>query len=279
MARKRMFDLELINTEKFLDLPISAKALYFLLGMEADDEGFITPKKVLRLYGASEDDLKILIMKKFVIPFASGVVVITDWKRNNYLDKNRIKETIYVKEKSQIIFDEITEKYAYKKLCLTNVKQMLNQYSIEENRIEENNSTTTPTITHACIQDNELIDNHEEELPVEELQTSDIYSYLESAWGRTLSPYEYTLLENWTNDEITRYAIKESVKCNARSIKYVETIVSALKSKGIKTEADAIKESNNFRMKQEELKSGRGTSKSKLEEDRERIRKWANSND
>lgn len=265
MARKRMFDLELINTEEFLDLPISTKALYFLLGMEADDEGFITPKRVLRLYGASEDDLKVLIMKKFVIPFASGVVVITDWQRNNYIDKNRLKETIYIKEKEQIIFNEITKKYEYKQPCLTNVKQMLNQYSIEENSIEEiriDNSPTTPTITHTC-------DNNEQ----------DIFSYLESAWGRTLSPYEYQLLQNWENNEITRYAIKESVKCNARSIKYVERIVSNLKANGIMTEAEATKYSDNFRMKQEELKSGRGTSKSKLEEDREQIRKWANSND
>lgn len=143
MARKRMFDLEIINQDSFFDLPMEAKALYFLLGMEADDEGFVSPKKILRLYGGTEDSLKILAIKKFIIPFKTGVIVITDWKRNNYLDKNRIKETIYQKEKQQLEYDETTEKYVLKSECLTDVKQMLNQnrieeYSIEENRIENN---------------------------------------------------------------------------------------------------------------------------------------------
>ena len=79
-----MFDLEIINQDSFLDLPMESKALYFLLGMEADDEGFINPKKVLRLYGGTEDSLKVLIAKNFIIPFSTGVIVITDWKRNNY---------------------------------------------------------------------------------------------------------------------------------------------------------------------------------------------------
>ena len=138
MARKRMFDLEIINQDNFFDLPMEAKALYFLLGMEADDEGFVSPKKILRLYGGTEDSLKILAIKEFIIPFKTGVIVITDWKRNNYLDKNRIKETIYQKEKQQLNYDENTEKYVLKNESLTNVKQMLNQNSIEENSIEEN---------------------------------------------------------------------------------------------------------------------------------------------
>ena len=134
MARKRMFDLEIINQDSFLDLPMESKALYFLLGMEADDEGFVAPRKVLRLYGGTEDSLKVLIAKNFIIPFSTGVIVITDWKRNNYLDKKRVKETIYQEEKKQLTYNEKTEKYE----CLTNVKQMLNENRIEENRIEEN---------------------------------------------------------------------------------------------------------------------------------------------
>ncbi len=131
MARKRMFDLDIISQDSFLDLPMDAIALYFLLGMEADDEGFINPKKVLKLYGGKEDSIKILILKGFLIPFNSGVVVITDWKRNNYLQKDRIKSTIYQDEKSQLKYDEITQKYMLFNKCLTNV-------NIEENRIEEN---------------------------------------------------------------------------------------------------------------------------------------------
>ena len=101
-----MFDLDVISQDSFLDLPMDAIALYFLLGMEADDEGFINPKKVIKLYGGKEDSIKILILKGYLIPFESGVVVITDWKRNNYLSKDRVKPTIYQEEKSLLKYDE-----------------------------------------------------------------------------------------------------------------------------------------------------------------------------
>lgn len=134
MAQKRMFDKDVISLDNFLDLPMDAKALYFLLGMEADDEGFVSPKRVVRLYGGTEDSIKILIMKGFLIPFNTGVVVITDWRRNNWLDKRRVKPTIYTDEKSSITFNELTEKYE----CLADAKQMLREYRREENSIEEN---------------------------------------------------------------------------------------------------------------------------------------------
>lgn len=137
MARKRMFDLEIINQDSFLDLPMESKAIYFLLGMEADDEGFVAPKKVLRLYGGTEDSLKILIAKNFIIPFSTGVIVITDWKRNNWLDSRRIKNTIYQEEKTQITYNPVSEKYEFNG-CLANAKPMLSENSIEENRLEEN---------------------------------------------------------------------------------------------------------------------------------------------
>jgi hypothetical protein len=126
-----MFDLDIINQDSFIELPTDAIALYFLLGMEADDEGFVNPKRIMKLYGGKEDSIKVLVAKGYLIPFESGVVVITDWKRNNYLQKDRIKPTIYSTEKSMITFNEITQKYALFNECLTNV-------NIEENRIVEN---------------------------------------------------------------------------------------------------------------------------------------------
>lgn len=139
MAKKRMFDNEIISQDSFIDLPKEAIALYFLLGMEADDEGFVAPKKVMRIYAISDDTLKILVAKNYIIPFKSGVVVITDWKRNNYLDKNRITPTIYQEEKEQLIFDDKKSKYLLND-CGSSVKQMLNNglTSIEEKSIEEN---------------------------------------------------------------------------------------------------------------------------------------------
>lgn len=98
-----MFDKAIIDTDKFMDLPLSCKALYFLLGMDADDEGFVSAKKVLRVHGGSDDDIKILLAKNFLIAFETGVIVITDWNSNNYLNTNRIKPTEYQKEKKQLI--------------------------------------------------------------------------------------------------------------------------------------------------------------------------------
>lgn len=101
MAR-RMFSPKITNTDSFLDMPVSARELYFQLGMNADDDGFITPKKVIRMIGASEDDLKILVAKNFVIPFESGVIVITAWKVNNLIRKDWYQETIYREEKRML---------------------------------------------------------------------------------------------------------------------------------------------------------------------------------
>lgn len=106
-----MFDRAIIDTDNFMDLSMSGKALYFLLGMEADDEGFVSSRKVMRVHGGNLDDLKVLIAKKFVIPFESGVVVITDWKKNNWLDTRRIRPTEYEKEKKMLVLTE-SKQYA-----------------------------------------------------------------------------------------------------------------------------------------------------------------------
>jgi len=98
-----MFSLEIVDTDKFLDMPSSAQVLYFHLGMRADDDGFVSsPRKITMLVGCAPDDMKILIAKGFVIHFENGVCVITDWKRNNYIQKDRYKETFYIEEKSQL---------------------------------------------------------------------------------------------------------------------------------------------------------------------------------
>ena len=104
MANKRMFNLNLIDTDLFLEMPISSQNLYFHLGMRADDEGFVgNPKKIIRTIGANEDDLRVLITKNFVIPFETGVIVIRHWKLNNYLRNDRKQDTIYQYEKSLLV--------------------------------------------------------------------------------------------------------------------------------------------------------------------------------
>lgn len=100
MAERRMFAKTIIDSDAFLDMPLSTQALYFHLSMRADDEGFINnPKKIQRMIGASEDDLKVLIAKRFIIPFESGIVVIKHWRIHNYIQKDRFKETVYKEER------------------------------------------------------------------------------------------------------------------------------------------------------------------------------------
>ncbi len=89
MARRRMFSLDIVDTDLFLDMPSSVRLLYYDLGMRADDEGFVTPQKILRLTGASGDDLKILIGKGFAHIFEDGVLVILHWNKNNYIQSDR----------------------------------------------------------------------------------------------------------------------------------------------------------------------------------------------
>lgn len=107
MAERRMFAKTIIDSDAFLDMPLSAQSLYFHLSMRADDDGFINnPKKVQRMIGAADDDLKLLVLKKFIIPFETGIVVIKHWKIHNYIRQDRYKETVYQEEKRRLNVEE-----------------------------------------------------------------------------------------------------------------------------------------------------------------------------
>ena len=107
MAERRMFAKTIIDSDAFLEMPLSTQALYFHLSMRADDEGFINnPKRIQRMICCSDDDMKILIAKAFIIPFESGIVVIKHWKINNYLRSDRFKPTDYVEEKSHLFLKD-----------------------------------------------------------------------------------------------------------------------------------------------------------------------------
>ncbi|HJJ54797.1 MAG TPA: hypothetical protein O0X50_01770 [Methanocorpusculum sp.] len=107
MAERRMFALTIIDSDAFLDLPISAQALYFHLAMRADDDGFINkPRAVMNMIGAKNDDAKILVERKFIVPFDSGVVVIKHWRIHNFIRKDTYHETKYKFEKAQLYLDE-----------------------------------------------------------------------------------------------------------------------------------------------------------------------------
>ena len=107
MAERRMFAKTIIDSDAFLDMPVTARLLYYDLSMRGDDDGFInSPKKIMRMIGASQDDLSLLIAKKFIIPFDNGVVVIKHWRIHNYIRKDTYKETPYKEQKALLELDE-----------------------------------------------------------------------------------------------------------------------------------------------------------------------------
>ena len=144
MAERRMFAKTIIDSDAFLDMPLSTQALYFHLSMRADDDGFINnPKKIQRMIGASEDDLKLLCAKRFIIPFESGIVVIKHWKIHNYIRNDRYKETVYQEEKALLT---IKDNNAYTlddnklSLGIPNDNQMDTQVRLGKDRLVEDRS-------------------------------------------------------------------------------------------------------------------------------------------
>ncbi|CAO77371.1 DnaD-like helicase loader [Streptococcus phage M102] len=138
MAQRRMFSKKITETDKFLEMPLSSQALYFHLSMGADDEGFIDRAKTIqRIIGASDDDMKLLIAKGFLIPFESGVVVIRHWRIHNYIQADRFQKTIHEKEKNQLEYDS-SKTAQLKPLdeCIQNVSKVDTQVRIGKDRLE-----------------------------------------------------------------------------------------------------------------------------------------------
>lgn len=125
MARRRMFSLDVVDTDAFLDMPSSAQNLYFHLGMRADDEGFVSsPKRITSLVSSSADDFRLLVAKGYIIPFESGVCVVRDWKINNYIQADRKRETLHFAEKVQLSTDDAAAYMLADTSCIQNVSKL-----------------------------------------------------------------------------------------------------------------------------------------------------------
>ena len=123
-----MFSLDVIDSDAFLEMPNDAQNLYFHLAMRADDDGFVnSPKKIQKIIGASDDAVKILLAKKFILAFESGVIVIKHWRMHNYIQNDRYKETNYKKEKSMLSLDD---NRAYTQ-CIQDVSKLETQDRLE----------------------------------------------------------------------------------------------------------------------------------------------------
>lgn len=137
MAERRMFTKKITDSDPFTEMPLSAQALYFHLNMNADDDGFLNnPKKIQRSIGASEDDMKLLIAKRFILMFEKGVIVIKHWRMHNLLRKDRYTETQYIEEKDTLMLQKdgsYTEKPPELPMATTwqpNGNQVATQYSV-----------------------------------------------------------------------------------------------------------------------------------------------------
>jgi hypothetical protein len=139
MAR-RMFSEDIVGSDAFLEIPTSSRELYFQLGMYADDDGFVNPKKIIRITGASDDDIKVLLAKRFLLHFENGVVVIKHWLIHNMIRKDRYKETQYTEQKKQL---KIKENRAYTELRQPSGNQMATQYRLGKDRLGKDSIDNT----------------------------------------------------------------------------------------------------------------------------------------
>lgn len=143
MAQRRMFSKQITDTDAFLDMPATAQNLYFHLNMHADDDGFLgNAKTIRRMIGASEDDLKVLVAKQFILIFPDGVAVIRDWHIHNYIQKDRYHPTVYEKDKQ--------------KLKVNNTKQY--ELQLPKKPIESAIQDDVSEVDTSCIQDDNKMD-------------------------------------------------------------------------------------------------------------------------
>lgn len=212
-----MFAKTIIDSDAFIDMPLSSQNLYFHLGMRADDDGFINnPKKIQRMIGASEDDLKILVMKNFVIPFESGVCVIKHWKIHNYLRNDRHKNTVYNDEKSMLsvkkngayTLNNQELDTVYIPLGIPDVNQTVyqceTQDSIGKDSIGKDRKMASPKIAYgefSCVLlTDEELGKLKERFPDYNTKIDALDSYIASS-GRKYKSHYATIL-SWANKDL-----------------------------------------------------------------------------
>ena len=208
MAERRMFAKTIIDSDAFLDMPLSTQALYFHLSMRADDDGFINnPKKIQRMIGCCDDDLKLLLAKNFIFAFESGVVVIKHWKIHNLIRTDRYKATVYQEEKAQL---SVKDNKAYT-LGLPNGNQRetqvrLGKVSQGKDSLGEDNIGENKPVRHKygeyknVLLSDEDLEKLQNEFPLDwEARIENLSSYIEST-GKSYKNHLATI-RNWARNE------------------------------------------------------------------------------
>lgn len=236
MAERRMFAKSIIDSDAFLDMPLSAQSLYFHLAMRADDDGFVnSPRKIQRMIGVNDDDVKLLVAKQFIIPFESGIVVIRHWRIHNYIQSDRYHPTQYSDELATLCLD----KNVYTE-CVHDVpnletevrlgKVRLGKDSLEGGEVEEpNSSAPSPPLSkskpvkhkhgeygHVMLTDDEysrLVDDYGDKVISEYIKRLD--EYLENRKDKHYANHNLTI-RNW----LSKSDVKKLSEQSATSDKY-----------------------------------------------------------
>ncbi|WP_079851296.1 DnaD domain protein [Streptococcus suis] len=233
MAQRRMFSKEITTSDHFVDMPQSTQLLYFHLGMEADDEGFIGNARMLsRAYGANSDDLKLLQAKGFIIIFESGVTVVKDWNLNNQIRKDRLKPTIYQAEKSLLTLDN------------AGVYQFDNQMTTKPQPNDNQMPTKCPhRLGKDSIGEQQLGAGAGKNIIFEKLK--DAFGEM-SINGTIVREVEDLLSKH--GQELLIHALDETILNGGRSIRYTRSILERWHGQELKT-VEQVKQSNTGKQK------------------------------
>ena len=139
MAERRMMSKKITDTDAFLDMPLSTQALYFHFIQNADDDGFVgSPNSIIRKIGANKNDYDLLVAKKFIIQFETGICVIKHWRIHNYIQSDRYTPTTYREELGELELKENKSYTLKNEQCIQNVSSVYPQYSIDKDRLDKN---------------------------------------------------------------------------------------------------------------------------------------------
>ena len=207
MAERRMFAKTIVDSDMFIDMPMSARLLYYDLAMRADDDGFVnSPKKIMKFVGASVDDMNVLIAKQFIIPFESGVVVIKHWKIHNYIQKDRYKATSYQAEKESLTLkngtyytDDLPDVSNLDTECIQDVYSLDTQDRLGKDRLGKDKEISLTRHKYGEYQNVLLSDGDLEKLKKEFFDWSDRIERLSAYMASTGKSYKNHLatIRNW----------------------------------------------------------------------------------
>ena len=208
MAEKRMFTKKIVDSDAFLDMPLSSQALYFHLSMRADDEGFINnPKKIQRMIGASDDDMKVLVAKRFILVFDSGIIVIKHWRMHNYIQSDRFHPTDYREERSQLMVKDNKSYSLIKNAetveiptmypeCIQDASKMDTEIRLDKNRLDKDIYGEFKNVKLKKVEFEKL----KEKFPKDYMERIEALSEYMRSKGKTYKDHYATIL-SWARKE------------------------------------------------------------------------------